>query len=81
MESSPGLLSLPDSNGRTPLHQASLEPEEHQEALLMLLSSPVHKKVLSPDVNSVDSYGCTPLHFAVMNNRPNNVKVCRSSTL
>ncbi|KAM7148569.1 ankyrin repeat domain-containing protein 55 isoform 1-T1 [Molossus nigricans] len=60
--------SIPDKNGRLPLHAATAEPDVRLLAVLVQQCSP-------SEVNHQDSEGMTPLHWAAFHNRPQHTQM------
>lgn len=72
MEFSPQLLTQADANSRLPLHMASIATSP--VPLTLLLTTKSHKS-LAIDIDCVDSFQRTSLHYAAAANKLENVQV------
>ncbi|XP_054431344.1 ankyrin repeat domain-containing protein 55 [Pteronotus mesoamericanus] len=60
--------SIPDRNGRLPLHAATADPDARLLAVLLQQSNP-------GEINHQDNEGMTPLHWAAFHNQPQHTQM------
>ena len=71
-EGGPSLLTVPDRDGNTPLHEATISGHRHMVVALVerLTENRAHTK----EINKTNHYGNTPLHLAFQFDHPKIVR-------